>query len=111
MFGAEPWSEELRTAIEAVLPIKAVDIYGLSEVIGPGVATECLEQDGLHVNEDHFIVEAVGPSTGDPVEDGTPANSSSPPRPSRHCPCCATGPATSRPSPAANAPAGGPSSG
>ncbi|MEU5992895.1 phenylacetate--CoA ligase [Spirillospora sp. NPDC047418] len=72
VFGAEPWSEELRTAIEAVLPIKAVDIYGLSEVIGPGVATECLEQDGLHVNEDHFIVEAVDPSTGDPVEDGAP---------------------------------------
>ncbi|WP_396449607.1 phenylacetate--CoA ligase family protein [Actinomadura sp.] len=72
LFGAEPWSEELRTAIEAVLPLKAMDIYGLSEVIGPGVATECLEQDGLHVNEDHFIVEAVDPETGDPVEDGTP---------------------------------------
>ncbi|WP_433226772.1 phenylacetate--CoA ligase family protein [Actinomadura formosensis] len=72
LFGAEPWSQELRTAIEDVLPIKAMDIYGLSEVIGPGVATECLEQDGLHVNEDHFIVEAVDPSTGEPVEDGTP---------------------------------------
>lgn len=72
LFGAEPWSEELRAAIERVLPIKAMDIYGLSEVIGPGVATECLEQDGLHVNEDHFIVEAVDPETGEPVEDGTP---------------------------------------
>ncbi|WP_207945993.1 phenylacetate--CoA ligase [Actinomadura sp. 7K534] len=72
LFGAEPWSEELRTAIEDVLPIKAMDIYGLSEVIGPGVATECLEQNGLHVNEDHFIVEAVDPETGEPVEDGTP---------------------------------------
>ena len=72
LFGAEPWSEELRTAIEAVLPLTAMDIYGLSEVIGPGVATECLEQDGLHVNEDHFILEAVDPETGDPVEDGTP---------------------------------------
>ena len=72
LFGAEPWSEELRTAIESVLPIKAMDIYGLSEVIGPGVATECLEQDGLHVNEDHFIVEAVDPESGDPVEDGSP---------------------------------------
>ncbi|WP_433473478.1 phenylacetate--CoA ligase family protein [Spirillospora sp. CA-142024] len=72
LFGAEPWSEELRAAIENVLPIKAMDIYGLSEVIGPGVATECLEQDGLHVNEDHFIVETVDPSTGEPVEDGTP---------------------------------------
>ncbi|WP_067461279.1 phenylacetate--CoA ligase family protein [Actinomadura macra] len=72
LFGAEPWSEELRAAIERVLPIKAMDIYGLSEVIGPGVATECLEQDGLHVNEDHFVVEAVDPSSGEPVEDGTP---------------------------------------
>ncbi|MFB4301652.1 phenylacetate--CoA ligase family protein [Actinomadura sp. NTSP31] len=72
LFGAEPWSAELRAAIEAVLPIKAMDVYGLSEVIGPGVATECLQQDGLHVNEDHFVVEAVDPSTGDPVEDGTP---------------------------------------
>ncbi|MDL4819241.1 phenylacetate--CoA ligase family protein [Actinomadura opuntiae] len=72
LFGAEPWSDELRTAIEAVLPIKAMDVYGLSEVIGPGVAAECLQQDGLHVNEDHFIVEAVDPSTGEPVEDGTP---------------------------------------
>ncbi|SNR22659.1 phenylacetate--CoA ligase family protein [Actinomadura mexicana] len=72
LFGAEPWSEELRTAIEDVLPIKAMDVYGLSEIIGPGVATECLEQDGLHVNEDHFIVEAVDPAAGVPVEDGTP---------------------------------------
>ncbi|MCP2343756.1 phenylacetate--CoA ligase family protein [Actinomadura rupiterrae] len=72
IFGAEPWSEELRAAIQAVLPVKALDIYGLSEIIGPGVATECLEQDGLHVNEDHFIVEAVDPATGEPVPDGTP---------------------------------------
>ncbi|MFD0852015.1 phenylacetate--CoA ligase family protein, partial [Actinomadura adrarensis] len=72
VFGAEPWSEELRAEIEKVLPIKALDIYGLSEVIGPGVATECLEQDGLHVNEDHFIVEAIDPESGDPVEDGRP---------------------------------------
>ncbi|WP_218006038.1 phenylacetate--CoA ligase family protein [Actinomadura hibisca] len=72
VLGAEPWTEELRAAVEAVLPIKAVDIYGLSEVIGPGVATECLEQDGLHVNEDHFVVEAVDPATGAPVPDGEP---------------------------------------
>ncbi|GAA2448694.1 phenylacetate--CoA ligase [Actinomadura vinacea] len=72
LFGAEPWSEELRTAIEDVLPIKAMDIYGLSEVIGPGVATECLEQNGLHVNEDHFIVEAIDPATGLPVDPGEP---------------------------------------
>ena len=72
LLGAEPWSEALRAAIERVLPIKAMDIYGLSEVIGPGVAAECLEQNGLHVNEDHFIVEAVDPDGGAPVEDGTP---------------------------------------
>ncbi|RMI38123.1 phenylacetate--CoA ligase [Actinomadura harenae] len=72
IFGAEPWSEGLRTAIQAALPLRALDIYGLSEIIGPGVATECLEQNGLHVNEDHFIVEAVDPATGEPVPDGTP---------------------------------------
>lgn len=73
VFGAEPWSEGLRTQIETLLPLKALDIYGLSEIIGPGVATECLEvQSGLHVNEDHFLVEAVDPETGEPVPDGTP---------------------------------------
>ncbi|MFC6886083.1 phenylacetate--CoA ligase family protein [Actinomadura yumaensis] len=72
LLGAEPWSAELRAAIESVLPVKAVDVYGLSEVIGPGVATECLEQDGLHVNEDHFIVETVDPESGEPVEPGVP---------------------------------------
>jgi phenylacetate-coenzyme A ligase PaaK-like adenylate-forming protein len=71
IFGAEPWSEALRAQIEALLPLKALDVYGLSEVIGPGVATECLEaQSGLHVNEDHFIVECVDPQTGRPVDDG-----------------------------------------
>jgi len=59
IFGAEPWSEGLRQQIERLLPIKALDIYGLSEVIGPGVASECLEQDGLHVAEDHFLVETL----------------------------------------------------
>jgi phenylacetate-coenzyme A ligase PaaK-like adenylate-forming protein len=72
LFGAEPWSEELRATIERLLPLRALDIYGLSEVIGPGVATECLEQNGLHVNEDHFIVEAIDPVTGEPVPEGTP---------------------------------------
>jgi phenylacetate-CoA ligase len=71
LFGSEPWSEELRTTIQGLLGLAALDIYGLSEVIGPGVATECLERDGLHVNEDHFLVEAVGPG-GEPVPDGTP---------------------------------------
>ena len=72
LFGAEPWSEELRTTIERLLPLRALDIYGLSEVIGPGVATECQEQNGLHVNEDHFIVEAIDPNSGEPVPEGTP---------------------------------------
>jgi phenylacetate-CoA ligase len=73
IFGAEPWSEAMRAQIESVLPVKALDVYGLSEVIGPGVATECIEaQSGLHVNEDHFIVECVDPSSGVPVADGQP---------------------------------------
>jgi len=71
LFGAEPWSSELRARIEELLGLRALDIYGLSEVIGPGVAAECLEAaDGLHVNEDHFLVEAVDPATGAPVPDG-----------------------------------------
>jgi phenylacetate-CoA ligase len=73
VFGAEPWSDALRDQIESLLPLKALDIYGLSEVIGPGVAAECVEaQHGLHVNEDHFIVETLDPATGDPVADGQP---------------------------------------
>jgi phenylacetate-CoA ligase len=73
IFGAEPWSEGLRTQLEALWPAKALDVYGLSEIIGPGVATECIEaQSGLHVNEDHILVEAVDPETGKPVPDGTP---------------------------------------
>jgi phenylacetate-coenzyme A ligase PaaK-like adenylate-forming protein len=73
LFGAEPWTESMRARIEELLGIRALDIYGLSEVIGPGVAAECLvAADGLHVNEDHFIVEAIDPATGDPVPDGTP---------------------------------------
>src|SRR3954451_22395124 len=70
IFGAEPWTESLRAQIEALLPLKALDVYGLSEVIGPGVATECIEsQSGLHVNEDHFIVECVDVDTGEAVPD------------------------------------------
>ena len=73
IFGAEPWTESLRAQIETLLPLKALDVYGLSEVIGPGVATECIEaQSGLHVNEDHFIVECVDVETGEPVPDGQP---------------------------------------
>jgi phenylacetate-CoA ligase len=72
VFGAEPWTQEMRIRINELLGIRALDIYGLSEVIGPGVACECLvAADGLHVNEDHFLVEALDPVTGDPVADGT----------------------------------------
>ena len=63
VFGAEPWTEEMRQEIERKLHIKALDIYGLSEVIGPGVAAECLHQRGLHVYEDHFIPEVIDPET------------------------------------------------
>jgi phenylacetate-CoA ligase len=70
LFGAEPWSDAMRWEIERRLSIRALDIYGLSEVIGPGVASECLEAAGAHVNEDHFLVEAVEPETGEPVPDG-----------------------------------------
>jgi phenylacetate-CoA ligase len=73
LFGAEPWSRELRARIEELLGLRALDIYGLSEVIGPGVAAECLEAaDGLHVNEDHFLVEAIDPASGEPMAEGVP---------------------------------------
>ncbi|SDH92200.1 phenylacetate-CoA ligase [Alteribacillus persepolensis] len=71
ILGAEPWSEEMRTTIEELFDIKAMDIYGLSEVMGPGVAMECKEcQDGLHIAEDHFYVEVIDPDTLKPVPEG-----------------------------------------
>ena len=71
IFGAEPWTHEMRREMERVLDITAVDIYGLSEVIGPGVAQECAEtQDGLHVWEDHFYPEVIDPVTGEVLPDG-----------------------------------------
>jgi phenylacetate-CoA ligase len=63
VFGAEPWTENMRREIEDKLRIKAIDIYGLSEVIGPGVASECMVQEGLHINEDHFFPEIIDPDT------------------------------------------------
>lgn len=71
IFGAEPWTNEMRLQIERELGLRAFDIYGLTEVIGPGVAFECSRQDGMHVNEDHFIVEVIDPETGEPLPDGT----------------------------------------
>lgn len=70
VFGAEPWSESMRREIEERLAIKAIDIYGLSEIIGPGVACECECQVGLHVNEDHFYPEIINPVTCDILPDG-----------------------------------------
>jgi phenylacetate-CoA ligase len=72
VFGAEPWTEGLREAIESALDLTAVDIYGLSEVMGPGVSAECAEaRAGAHVNEDHFLVEVVDPQSGEPLPDET----------------------------------------
>lgn len=70
IFGAEPWTEEMRKEIEKSLGLKAYDIYGLTEIMGPGVAFECSEQNGMHVNEDHFIIETIDPKTGKRLPDG-----------------------------------------
>ncbi len=70
IFGAEAWSENMRREIEAILDIKAYDIYGLSEIAGPGVSSECECQTGMHVNEDFFYPEIIDPETGDPLPDG-----------------------------------------
>ena len=70
IFGAEPWTEEMRRDIEKSLGIKAYDIYGLTETSGPGVAFECEEQSGMHINEDHFIAEVIDPDTGEVLPEG-----------------------------------------
>ena len=70
IFGAEAWTEEMRHDIEEKLGIKAYDIYGLTEISGPGVAFECSAQNGMHVNEDHFIAEVINPKTGEVLPDG-----------------------------------------
>lgn len=70
--GAEPWTEEMRNEIEERLGTRCHDIYGLSEVMGPGVSCDCIERNGLHVMEDHFLVEIVDPVTGKPLPDGVP---------------------------------------
>jgi phenylacetate-CoA ligase len=72
IFGAEPWTDQMRAELEATLDIKALDIYGLSEVIGPGVSQECVEtQDGLHIWEDHFYPEVIDPVSGEVLPDGS----------------------------------------
>ena len=70
IFGAEAWTEEMRHDIEKSLGIKAYDIYGLTEISGPGVSFECSEQRGMHINEDHFIAEIIDPVTGEVLPDG-----------------------------------------
>ena len=70
LFGAEPWSEAMRREIEGRLHLRAVDIYGLSEIMGPGVACECASQAGLHGWEDHFLFEVIDPDTGQPLPEG-----------------------------------------
>jgi phenylacetate-CoA ligase len=72
ILGGESWSEHMRRRIQDELQVVATDNYGLSEVIGPGVASECSERDGLHINEDHFLVEVVDPQTLQPVRQGEP---------------------------------------
>ncbi|MDR1117516.1 MAG: phenylacetate--CoA ligase [Oscillospiraceae bacterium] len=72
IFGAEPWTEEMRREIERRLGIRAHDIYGLSEIIGPGVSCECEYQTGMHVQEDHFVPEIIDPETGKQLSPGTP---------------------------------------
>jgi len=71
IFGAEPWSENMRLQIQAKLNLKAIDIYGLSEIIGPGVSCECEHQCGMHINEDHFIPEVIDPETLQPLPPGS----------------------------------------
>ena len=71
IFGAEPWTEEMRRGIEASLGIKAYDIYGLTETSGPGVSFECSEQTGMHINEDHFLAEIIDPDTGEVLPEGS----------------------------------------
>lgn len=70
IFGAEPWTEEMRKNIEESLGIKAYDIYGLTEISGPGVSFECEEQQGMHIQEDHFIPEIINPETGEVLPEG-----------------------------------------
>lgn len=71
LFGAEPWTEEMRQEIQDKLGLKAMDIYGLTEIIGPGVAFECEAQTGMHINEDHFIAETIDPDTGEVLPEGS----------------------------------------
>jgi len=71
ILGAEPWTEEMRKTIQSTLKVKAYDVYGLTEVMGPGVSFECENQSGMHINEDMFIAEIIDPETGEPLPEGS----------------------------------------
>ena len=109
LFGGEPWTEGLRAQIERALPgLRAVNFYGLSEMCGPGVAAECVEvRDGLHVHEDHFLVEVVDPDSGAALREGEEGELVFTTLARRRCRFCATAPATSARSRSSRAPAGG----
>ncbi len=94
-FGAEPWTENMRQEIERALGIRAYDIFGLTEMIGPGVAFECDAHSGLHVNEDHFIPEIIDPDTCEPLPDGTPGELVFSSVSKEGMPLCVTAPAIS----------------
>lgn len=87
IFGAEAWSEEMRQDIQNKLGIKAYDIYGLTELSGPGVSYECSEQKGMHICEDHFIAEIIDPDTGEVLPDGTKGELVFTSTPKRPFPC------------------------
>ena len=107
LFGGEPWSEAMRDADRGGAGPGAMNFYGLSEMCGPGVAAECATaRAGLHVQEDHFLVEVIDPDSGEPCPRARRASSCSPRCSRRRCRCCATGPATSGRSRSSPAPAG-----
>ena len=108
IFGAEAWSEEMRQDIQKTMGIKAYDIYGLTELSGPGVAFECSAQSGMHINEDHFIAEIVDPDTGEVLPEGSEASWYSPPSQRRRFLCSRYAPGTSAPSPGKSVPAAAP---
>lgn len=85
LFGAEPWSEGIRSRLEEGMGISATDNYGLSELVGPGVSGECELKAGMHISEDHFIAEVVHPASGKRLPDGEPGDSSSRPSRARRC--------------------------
>jgi phenylacetate-CoA ligase len=109
LFGAEPWSMEMRGEIEERMGLTAYDIYGLTEMMGPGVSFDCEAHDGwLHVNEDHIMAEIIDPVTEEVLPWAKRASWSSPPSSAGPCRFCATAPGTSPSSSGRNVPAAAP---